>query len=184
MEQDQAQTDQAVDTGVGGAATDQERIDRIVKDRLARAEAKHAEQMTGLQAELDKHRAVEEKRRAAEMSDVEKLTAERDTAHAEVRTLTQRLTQQEQEGMRRDLIQDLAPALPRAYRSLVTGSDHDGIVASITEALAEFEKDTGSKPRPSPIGTPGRAPDPAAQDDIEGSSPLQQLLAARSKLKE
>lgn len=132
----------AQDTGAAPpTGMTQAQVDRIVQERLSRAEAKWQEREAGLQAELETHRKAEEERQQAEMTEVERAKAEAEKARADAQAALATAEQERLRATRADLISQQAPDLPAAYKQLISGADEDAITASIAEARNAYLAD-------------------------------------------
>lgn len=133
-------------TGAGadaGKTVPQAEVDRIVADRLARAERKAAAERAELQAKLDAYTQAEEERKTAELSEVEKAQkaaadakAEADAARAEAQAATNR-------ALRAELLSQHAADLPASYKAQIAGATEEEILESIGKARETFEADRG-----------------------------------------
>lgn len=136
--------DDSAGTGAGGdKQLTQAEVDRIVADRLARAERKAAAERAELQAKLDAYTQAEEERKMAELSEVEKAQkaaadakAEADAARAEAQAATNR-------ALRAELLSQHAADLPASYKAQIAGATEEEILESIGKARETFEADRG-----------------------------------------
>jgi 5'-deoxynucleotidase YfbR-like HD superfamily hydrolase len=116
----------------------QEQVDKIIADRLARAERKHGQEMAALQAELKEYKQAEEARRVAEMTEVEKAQKAVADARAEAEAARAAAHMAEVKALRAEM----TPAdLPSAYRLMITGDTPDDIAESVKLAQEAFRAD-------------------------------------------
>lgn len=130
--------------GANAGALTQEQVDKIVADRLARAERKAEAQRAELQAKVDGYERAEEERKAAEMSEVEKAQKAASEAKAEAEAARAEAAAERVRALRADLISQHAADLPPAYKAQVAGTTDEEITESIATARAAYEADRGN----------------------------------------
>jgi len=140
--QEEQPDDDAGETGApsGGQYT-QADVDKAIKSRLKRAEAKAARERKELEDRLAGFEQAEADRAKAEMGEVERATAEAAEAKAAAEQARSALAQAQRDALRANLIAANARELPAPYQQLVTGDDEEAIAASIAQAQEQHRAD-------------------------------------------
>ena len=164
-----------------GRTFSQADVDKIVSDRLAREKTQSASAMSALEQRLADHEATIEATRTAEMTAVEKITAERDKATKNLEDMQGRLKGMEVSQLRAAAIsQSKTPNLPVAYQRLVEGETAEDIAASVDTVIVQFETDMKAIAPGTKVGIVTQAGDGGSDEPQEELSPLQKLLAAKA----
>lgn len=155
----------------------QDDVDRIVQDRLAREREKAISTQTELEKRIAAYEADIEARKAAEMSEIERISAERDRANSKLEEMQGQVKAMQVDRLRSEAIAGSeAPNLPVAYRRMIEGDDAEQISASVQAVIEQYRKDLGAVSAPRPVGIVTQAGD--SGDEPTASSPLQSLLAS------
>lgn len=158
----------------------QEDVDRIVQDRLAREREKAISTQTELERRIAAYEADIEARKAAEMSEIERISAERDKAISRYEEMQGEVKSMQVQSMRDAAIAGSdAPNLPEAYRRMIDGDDAETIGASVQAVIEQYRKDLGAVSAPRPVGIVTQAGE--SVEEPTASSPLQSLLATIAK---
>ena len=153
----------------------QDDVDRIVKERIAREHEKYS----SVQSELENLKMAEEKRKLEEMSELERIQAEKETLAKTLEEQQGKLRTMEISRMRDTVIMGDANAsnLPGAYKRMVAGDTEDEVKASLAAVIEEYKNDMrGVAPQPR-IGVVTRAADGGEPDESElEMSPYEKIM--------
>lgn len=120
----------------------QQRVDRIITDRLERDRRSRADDRQELQGQLEAMRDAEEARQQAEMTELERAQATEQAAREELVQLRADSEAAQLQLLRTETISRVAGTLPHAYQSLVEGATVEEIEASIEDVKTTFNEDT------------------------------------------
>jgi len=158
----------------------QEDVERILSERLERKDRKVNETISAMEQKLAEYEREKLEREQAELSELELVKRQKEEADNRLKQLENEIKQTRLEALKTGIIAEKAASLPKAYKSLVSGTNEEEILESLKEVQKQFDEDFAQVKGNASIGSPtsGGVKPQVNESNPEGhfKSPYQEMM--------